>query len=364
MKGKYLVVMLVCVAVFLLSNVEANAMPEFTTGLAQEYVYCRMYDNVSNLTEYFKSVLDRLYAGEGGEGTYDPDVYDNYIRGMGKSISEMNSRKPYTQEQAMNEIGRMIDSGKFPANYIFAKGQYKYTAGINAVVTTTDVNLRSQPNANAIKLSVVDGLQSYPYLNICNYMGEWTNPQGERWVLVSYDGYDKGKLTGWLSGKYTKFITDAQIMEIARAYENALATPRTTAKNEYGRQEESTYTTNSPSYSSGGYAEEVSAETLLRAWAQNPLRAERTYKGKTLKITGKVNAIATEKGSYYVEFKGWFGDLSKLAYARCFVSRNDPLLSEIDAGSYITIRGYVSDVDSNREWQAYTLTNCQIISAR
>ena len=368
MRKTFCSILLLCV-VSLLSIGEVNAMPEATDALARIY-YVRLYnDEVSNLEEHFKSELDSLYAGVGGEGEYDPEGYDRYTQYMERAISEMKNRTPYTQEQAIDEIGRMIDNKKFPANYIFAKGQYKYTGNINAVVTKTNVNLRSQPNSNAIKLYVIAGpleeAEGLLLFDVCSYMGEWTNPQGERWVAVKYHHDEKGDLIGWLSGKYTIFITDAQVMEIARAYERAKAAPRTTARNEYGRQEEN-YTASTPSYSSssGGSAEEVSAEDLLRAWAQNPLRAEKTYKGKTLRIRGKVESIKTEGGAYYVEFDSYFSDLFKRAMAKCFVSRNDPLLPEIDTGRYVTIQGYVADVDAEYWIQAYTLTNCKIISAR
>lgn len=251
MKIKSFTVILVCVVVPLLLIVEVNAMPKATIRLAQEYFECRIYDNVSNLTEHFKNILDSLYAGVGGEGVYDPEVYDAYTQGMEKSISEMKNRESYTQEQAINEIGRMIDNNRFPANYIFTKGQYKYVTGINAVVTTTNVNLRSQPNANARILCVISGsieMDGGPAGDICSYMGEWTNPQGDRWVAVNFNDYEKGDLIGWLNGKYTQFITDAQVTEILRAYESAKATPRTTARNEYSRQEDSSY---SQPYSSG-----------------------------------------------------------------------------------------------------------------
>ena len=135
MKGKYLVVMLVCVAVFLLSNVEANAMPEFTTGLAQEYVYCRMYDNVSNLTEYFKSVLDRLYAGEGGEGTAisSHEALQNLLGGDaeghyhdGLQLRRHHRHAPLPRGRSALRLGggtRAHQDSKQPASYERAGGR-------------------------------------------------------------------------------------------------------------------------------------------------------------------------------------------------------------------------------------------------
>ena len=181
-------------------------------------------------------------------------------------------------------------------------------------------------------------------------MGEWTNPQGERWVAVKYHHYEKGDLIGWLSGKYTQFITDAQVLEAARIYEKALAAPRRAVDEE----PEPSYASSQPSYSSSGYVEEVSAEKLISDWEANQIRAERTYKGRTLKIRGKVDKVTSENGTPVVQ-------LYDYPYVLCFVSRNDPLLADVDAGGYITVQGYVSEV-SGYSLEAYQITNCQIIS--
>lgn len=184
-------------------------------------------------------------------------------------------------------------------------------------------------------------------------MGEWTNSQGEHWVAVKYHHYEKGDLIGWLSGKYTQFITDAQVLEAARIYEKALAAPRRAVDEE----PEPSYASSQPSHSSSGYVEEVSAEKLISDWKANQFRAERTYKGRTLRIRGKVDKVITsesEDGTPIVQ-------LYNYPYILCFVSRNDPLLADVDAGGYVTVQGYVSEIT---EWhsRAYKITNCQIIS--
>ncbi len=346
------------IAVSLFTGLKAEAMPEASKSLVNDYFkYCIYYDDL-DLEAYYKDDLDHAYAGlvYAGEGMYEKDsnAYKDYTNNMAKEISAVRNRNPYTQEQAVNEIGRMIDNKKFAANYIFAKGQYKYTSGINAVLTKTNVNLRSQPNTQAHVLCVISGpreIDGGPTGDICSYMGEWTNPQGEHWVAVKYHHYEKGDLIGWLSGKYTQFITDAQVLEAARIYEKALAAPRRAVDEE----PEPSYASSQPSHSSSGYVEEVSAEKLISDWKANQIRAERTYKGRTLRIRGKVDKVTSENGTPVVAFNDY-------PYVLCFVSRNDPLLADVDAGRYITVQGYALEINQ-LGIEAYKITNCQIISA-
>ena len=75
--------------------------------------------------------------------------------------------------------------------------------------------------------------------------------------------------------------------------------------------------------------------------------------------------MKSEGGTPVIEFK-YQGDKFvnyKYANTLCFVSSNDPLLADIETGGYATIRGYVSEVNTEYWNKAYKLTNCKIISA-
>lgn len=116
----------------------AEAIPETTPLFADLYSWTlddEGEDFESNVATYFSSPSD--FKSE----------YDREFR-------ILRNRQSYSQEQARNEIARMVDAGELPY-YILGKGSYSYTPSINSVYTTTNVNLRSQPNAEARIITVV-----------------------------------------------------------------------------------------------------------------------------------------------------------------------------------------------------------------
>lgn len=330
---------------------KAEAMPEASYQLAAAYFENVIYYQNPDLENGYRIALDEMYE-------QDPEIYSEATQNMAQEISNLRNRKPFTQEQAVNEISRMIENGVFPADYIFDDGEYKYISGINAVITTTNVNLRSQPTTESKILRVIAGpmeKDSGPVGDICNYMGEWESPQGERWVAVSYIDDQEGKLTGWLSGKYTQFIRDAQVLQVAKIYEKAKDAPRKKVERKamISPKRNIENTTSQPSE---GYVEEVTAETLLTAFEANKIRAERAYKGKTLKITGRVLNVGYQNGTPYIAL-----DTPRTAtWIKCFASIDEPLLTEINKGMYITVQGVVSEVEG--VFNTYTVINSKIIS--
>ncbi len=80
--------------------------------------------------------------------------------------------------------------------------------------------------------------------------------------------------------------------------------------------------------------------------------------GKTLEVRGKIDNMTSEGGTPAIIFREW-GD----GRQTFFISKNDPLLADIETGKYATIRGYVSEVDTSHWSRAYKLTDCTIISA-
>ena len=103
----------------------------------------------------------------------------------------------------------------------------------------------------------------------------------------------------------------------------------------------------------------VSAEVLAKAYDSNRFKAQKTYSGKTLEVSGKIFRITSEENQPMIVFND--GDYN--VWVHCYVANDDPLLMDIEKGGNATIRGYVSDVEPTYSSRAYTLTDCKIISA-
>ncbi len=222
------------------------------------------------------------------------------------------------------------------------------------VYPTTNLNMRSQPNPNArivyeLRKNINWVRGELP--DVLTYLGEWVNPEGVTWVAVSMELEGSGEtVAGWVNGKYVKFITASQISEVIDEFERVRARLASGSSSPSSRRAQSDGSSN---------VETVSAETLCKAYLSNPYKAQKTYQGKTLEVRGEIDAMKSDDGVPVVIFRLRY----ELALVRCYVSGNDPLLSDIETGRYATIRGYVSEVDTQYQIHAYKLTNCTIISA-
>lgn len=322
----------VIILALVLISPQAQAMPEASAMLAD--LYCTYAPDGAAFGENLASYL----AGR--------STNSSFTAGLQKEISSMRSRKPFTQDSALAEIKDMVKSEKLPS-YITEKGTYKYTPGINAVIPSENVRLRSQPSTSARVITTVKAGSKkgkrYTPPEISDYLGEWISPQSEKWVLVNYRPSltikaDEKKL-GWIHGDYATFVTDKDILKTADVAEHP------------GR------------YLRSGNLEAVSPETLLRVYVGNPFKAEKQYKGKIVRLHGEITGIKTEDGMPTVEFDVYFSDLNQRAIAVCFIPREDPLLSVIETGKNITVQGYVEKVDTELWNKAFRITDCKIISA-
>ena len=122
------------------------------------------------------------------------DLVDNTSRGQLDKLIRANKVPDYVR-----------DSGRFSFNK-------KYQGGF-IDIRGTNVRLRSQPNTQARIISSgnedmwLDG-------NIIEYLGEWTNPEGERWVLGDYQASNMTQpQTVWIYGKYTELVTEKDFEE-------------------------------------------------------------------------------------------------------------------------------------------------------
>lgn len=329
---KIKVSLLIILAVLILSP-RAEAIPEASAILTD--LFCTYQPDGASFGANLASFIQGSSSNK------------KFTAGLHKEISRMKKKKPYTQESALSDVKAMTKSGKLPS-YIVEKGTYKYTPGINAVIPSENVRLRSQPSTSArvittIKAGYNKG-KSYIPPEISDYLGEWTSPKSEKWVLVNYrpslTSKEDEKKLGWIHGDYAVFVTDDDIMNTVDVCEHP------------GK------------YLRAGNIEAISPETLLRAYVGNPFKAEKQYKGKVVQLHGEITGIKTEDGIPTVEFDVYFSDLNQRAIAVCFIPREDPLLAEIETGKNITLQGYVENIDTELWNKAFRITDCKIISAK
>ena len=311
------------------------AMPEASVELAKMYLaydYDRsLFVELNKISHaQYKSLNDRTLITE---------------------LAAIRGREVYTQAQATEEMKNMIERGLIP-DYILTKGKYTYDGNVNAVCPEVDLKLRSQPNRHARVAAELYGgeVQEIGYIayTACTYLGEWTKPNGERWIGVEYnDTFIDRNVTsiGWLEANYVKLITNDNIKEVARVIEDIKGSTSYAASSPNGQRV----------YEVDGL-ETVAADSLVRDFDNNPFKAERVYKGRTLKVKGKIDAITMKNGTPAIQ-------LSFSPKILCLVSRDDPLLLEIDRGDDITIEGIVSSLNAqSKSTEGITLTDCRILA--
>ncbi|MBR4195718.1 MAG: hypothetical protein IKQ95_03290 [Synergistaceae bacterium] len=111
--------------------------------------------------------------------------YDrNSQTSMEQEISAFSKKQIITQEQAVKEIQQMTDNGILPG-YILEKGQYTYNPEINSAYIIRNTSIPSQPSKDARVVTELYASEYNPNIaeNAYNYLGEWTSPQGESWVI-------------------------------------------------------------------------------------------------------------------------------------------------------------------------------------
>ena len=104
---------------------------------------------------------------------------------------------------------KLVGEGKVPM-YVRDKGRFVYSPEFSIVgINGINVNLRSQPNINAnviLQLST-DDREQWPA-----YLGEWTHPNGDHWVVGEIK--QNGRLkTVWIFGQYAEPMTKETFSE-------------------------------------------------------------------------------------------------------------------------------------------------------
>ncbi len=207
------------IAVSLFTGLKAEAMPEASDALA---IFAPDFPDHKDV--FVKQVMDLCR-----ENTAT-------LADIGLYISELDDRLTYTQEQAEKEIAELIDKEVLPS-YILSKGKYSYDGNINAVYPIGKCKILSQPRPDAKVILEVDAYDhnendEHGAFAVYDYFGEWTSPEGEKWVMLGYYHYsteyieeqhdyfeiDKYDIC-FLNKKQAGFATNAQVREIANAVE-------------------------------------------------------------------------------------------------------------------------------------------------
>ena len=105
----------------------------------------------------------------------------------------------------------LVAQGKIPM-YVRDKGIFVYNPKMKMVrITGNNVRLRSQPNMEARVVARGDR----EMWGAIEYLGEWTHPNGDKWIIGLYDDWnyhpeptpEEDKKIIWVSAKYAKPVT-------------------------------------------------------------------------------------------------------------------------------------------------------------
>ena len=111
----------------------------------------------------------------------------------------------YYKDRSAARVGDLVHWGSIP-QYIQDRGKFSYDDNYAMTKITGDnVRLRSQPNTDARVVAYVNRGE------ILGYQGEWTNPQGEKWILATYYNeeihhYEEFDYV-WVYNQFTELIT-------------------------------------------------------------------------------------------------------------------------------------------------------------
>lgn len=141
-----------------------------------------------------------------------------------KSVTAVKKPSNYDtiDSTSRKQLDKLIKARKVP-DYVRDSGHFYFNSvykGGFVEINGENVRLRSQPNtqsrviASSNNAMWIDGQYTY-------YLGEWTSPKGERWILADYEGYRNGKRAKnqpvWIFGQYTELKTEKDFDEMMSA---------------------------------------------------------------------------------------------------------------------------------------------------
>ncbi len=273
----------------------------------------------------------------------------NFVRPFSEAKASSYSR--LEQLIAHGNVPQYVKTtGKFYFNPKFGEHDGLVPTGI--VMPTTNVNLRAEPNANAEKLGVISPQNPSQWPTYC---GEWTTPEGRRWVLGELT-IDDGKIHDannpartilvWIFGKYTELVDEEMYsMILDGAAETGL---EVSGGDSYNSSRSEAYEN----------IEVMTADQLAAELRANSARLEHKFGGKTVTVRGKVYEIKNSQRSHAEQrnmpcVRFWVGN----EWIECFFSENASSVYDLNAGDYVTIQGTLYVPGSWIE-----ITDCRILA--
>ena len=164
--------------------------------------------NIRDITN--KIALD--YALELGKTS---KLRKSSVFGKLKAATETETGRGVMNQDSVAQLNTLLAQKKVP-DYVRDKGRFFYNKaykGGYVEIKGNKVRLRSQPNTEARIITALDkeDLQKFPI-----YLGEWTTPKGERWVLAEYNSQPV-----WIFGTYTSLMEEADYVVLVEAIREA-----------------------------------------------------------------------------------------------------------------------------------------------
>ena|GEM_PF-1677335 len=130
--------------------------------------------------------------------------------------TEITSQAGDTNQGEVSYLDWLVSNGHVP-QYVQDRGAFHYDSNFDKVrITGNNVRLRSQPNLEA---RIIDNVSNG---EILTYHGEWTHPQGEKWLIAGYDAATTETFV-WVHSDFSEPITQEQYAELQRGRSNSIS---------------------------------------------------------------------------------------------------------------------------------------------
>ena len=106
----------------------------------------------------------------------------------------------------IEKVDWLVSNGHVP-QYVQEAGSFHYNPNyFKVIIIGNNVRLRSQPNMEA---RIIDNVTNG---EILTYHGEWTHPQGEKWLIAGYDTAATETFV-WIHSDFSELLTQEQYAE-------------------------------------------------------------------------------------------------------------------------------------------------------
>lgn len=278
-----------------------------------------------------EAVNDKYYHDESYTNT--TNEWNEWYWELKKNFSAQTA-----QDANFERADTLLGEKRIPM-YVRDKGKFVYNPEFDIVgINAQKVNLRSQPNSKA---KVIDQLSRSDTEKWPLYLGEWTHPNGEHWVLGEYykNGIEDGRSTAvWIYGDYAEPMTgetfDIVAERIAKEAEN--------------------------------YGQSIPYFQIYEDYKVNPFMAESKWIGKIIRVSGTIMKISIIQGRPIVTFLGKHSSGKYVTYLLQFKETDKHQLSYLREEQQLSIKGRVSqlyeDQDSPLHFFLVNIADTEIIS--